>query len=150
MPSPVLIAIDASPASSALLTLARRYCRPGEHELHVLLAIDSTFAVHDQPAPYTAEELEEYPAACEEQQHADHAVAEAVRALQQAGFASQGCMVAGQPVEVIVTKAQELNCELIIMGHRHLSRLGRLLDPSISAKVIDRVKVPVLVGAAGE
>ena len=76
-------------------------------------------------------------------------VAEAVRELQQAGFASQGCMVAGQPVEVIVAKAKELNCELIIMGHRHLSRLGRMLDPSISAKVIDRVKVPVLVGAAG-
>ncbi|MFV3289328.1 universal stress protein [Pseudomonas sp. NY11955] len=149
MPSPVLIAIDASPASSALLALARRYCRPGEHELHVLLAIDSTFAVHEQPAPYTTEELEEYPAACEEQQHADHAVTEAVCELQQAGFTSRGCMVAGQPVDVIVTKAHELNCELIIMGHRHLSRLGRLLDPSISAKVIDRVKVPVLVGAAG-
>ena len=148
MPTPVLIAIDASPASSALLTLARRYCRPGEHELHVLLAIDSTFAVHEQPAPYTTEELEEYPAACEEQQHADHAVAQAVRELQRAGFASQGCMVAGQPVEVIVAKAQEQNCELIIMGHRHLSRLGRMLDPSISAKVIDRVKVPVLVGVA--
>ncbi|MFJ3109827.1 universal stress protein [Pseudomonas putida] len=149
MPSSVLIAIDASPASSALLALARRYCRPGEHELHVLLAIDSTFAVHEQPAPYTTEELEEYPAACEEQQYADHAVTEAVRELQQAGFASRGCMVAGQPVDVIVTKAHELNCELIIMGHRHLSRLGRLLDPSISAKVIDQVKVPVLVGAAG-
>ena len=149
MPSSVLIAIDASPASSALLALARRYCRPGHHELHVLLAIDSTFAVHEQPAPYTTEELEEYPAACEEQQHADHAVTEAVRELQQAGFASRGCMVAGQPVDVIVTKAHELNCELIIMGHRHLSRLGRLLDPSISAKVFDQVKVPVLVGAAG-
>jgi len=47
-----------------------------------------------------------------------------------------------------VAKAQELNCELIIMGHRHLSRLGRLLDPSISAKVIDRVDMPVLVGSA--
>jgi len=149
MPNPVLIAIDASPAASALLTLARRYCRPGEHELHVLLAIDSTFTVHDAPAPYTAEELEEYPAACEEQRVGERAVAEAVATLQQAGFTSQGCMVAGQPVEAIVAKAQELQCELIIMGHRHLSRLGRMLDPSISAKVIDQVKVPVLVGAAG-
>ncbi|WAB98913.1 universal stress protein [Pseudomonas putida] len=148
MPSPVLIAIDASPASTALLTLARRYCRPDEHELHVLLAIDSTFAVHDKPAPYTAEELEQYPAACEEQRLADRAVAEAVASLKQAGFSSQGCMVAGQPVEAIVAKAQEIKCELIIMGHRHLSRLGRMLDPSVSAKVIDRVTVPVLVGAA--
>ncbi|QPN46333.1 universal stress protein [Priestia aryabhattai] len=148
MPSPVLIAIDASPASSALLTLARRYCRPDEHELHVLLAIDSTFAVHDKPAPYTAEELEQYPAACEEQRLGDRAVAEAVALLKQAGFTSHGCMVAGQPVEAIVAKARELQCELIIMGHRHLSRLGRMLDPSISAKVIDRVEIPVMVGPA--
>ncbi|MGF6394099.1 universal stress protein [Pseudomonas plecoglossicida] len=149
MPTPVLIAIDASPAASTLLTLARRYCRPGEHELHVLLAIDSTFAVHGTPAPYTAEELEEYPAACDEQRLGERALAEAVASLQQAGFASQGCMVAGQPVEVIVAKAQALQCELVIMGHRHLSRLGRMLDPSISTRVIDRVDVPVLVGAAG-
>ena len=148
MPHPVLIAIDASPAASALLALALRYCRPDAHELHVLLAIDSTFAVHDKPAPYTAEELEEYPAACEEQRLGDAAVADAVRQLQAAGFAAHGCMVAGQPVDAIVDKAKELNCELIIMGHRHLSRLGRLLDPSISAKVIDQVKVPVLVGVA--
>ncbi|MGE8469243.1 MAG: universal stress protein [Pseudomonas putida] len=150
MPTPVLIAIDASPASAALLTLARRYCRPDQHELHVLLAIDSTFTVHEKPAPYTAEEREEYPAACEEQHLGESAVADAVRVLQEAGFTSQGCMVAGQPVEAIVAKAQALNCELIIMGHRHLSRLGRLLDPSISAKVIDRVEVPVMVGVANQ
>jgi len=148
MPQPVLIAIDASPAAACLLALARRYCRPAEHRLHVLLAIDSTFAVHQQPRAYTDEELEQYPAACDEQQLAERAVASAVRSLREAGFDSLGCMVAGQPVDVIVAKAEELECELIIIGHRHLSRLGRLLDPSISAKVIDRVQVPVLVGAA--
>ena len=149
MPRPVLIAIDASPAASALPDLAQRYCRPGEHELHVLLAIDSTFAVHERPATYTEQEQEEYPAACEEQRLADQAVAGAVRTLRDAGFNCHGSVIAAEPVEAIVDKAGELNCELIIMGHRHLSRLGRLLDPSISAKVIDRVQIPVLVGAAG-
>lgn len=148
MPHPVLIAIDASSATSTLLTLAQRYCQPGEHELHVLLAIDATFAVHDQPAPFTEGELVEYPAACEEQHLADQAVADAVRALREAGFACEGYMIAAEPADAIVDKAQALNCELIIMGHRHLSRLGRLLDPSISSKVIDRVQMPVLVGAA--
>jgi nucleotide-binding universal stress UspA family protein len=148
MPHPVLIAIDASPAASALLDLARRYCRPGEHTLHVLLAIDSSFAVHDQPTAYTELEQEEYPAACDEQQLAEHAVTRAVRSLRDAGFDSLGCVVADQPVEAIVAKARELECELLIIGHRHLSRLGRLLDPSISAKVIDQLDVPVLVAAA--
>ncbi|MNP77106.1 Universal stress protein family protein [compost metagenome] len=51
----------------------------------------------------------------------------------------------GEPVAAIVAAARELECELIIVGHRHLNRLGRLLDPSISNKVIDQVSCPVLV-----
>lgn len=149
MPRPVLIAIDASPAASALLALARRYCHPDEHQLHVLLAIDATFAVHDRPKTYTEHELEEYPAACDEQQLAERAVSDAVHSLRDAGFHAEGRVLASPPVAAIVSTAGELDCELIIMGHRHLSRLGRLLDPSISAKVIDRVQIPVLVGAAG-
>lgn len=145
---PVLIAIDASPASHTLLDLAHRYCRPSEHELHVLLAIDTTFAVHERPASYTEQEQAEYPAACEEQRLAEQAVASAVRTLREAGFDCHGSVVAAEPVDAIVEKAQALACELIVMGHRHLSRLGRLLDPSVSAKVIDRVQVPVLVGVA--
>lgn len=145
MPQPILIAIDASPASTALIDLARRYCRPDQHRVHVLLAIDPTFAVHARPATYSEEEREEYPAACDEQQLAERALQQAVATLREAGFDCESAMVAGQPQDAIVAKAQALDCALIVMGHRHLSRLGRLLDPSISAKVIDRVKVPVLV-----
>lgn len=148
MSRPVLIAIDASPACACLLDLARRYCQPDQHRLHVLLAIDATFAVHDHPTPYTRGELEEYPAACDEQQLAERAVGEAVKALRDAGFTDcTGSLVAGQPVDAIVASARRLECELIVIGHRHLSRLGRLLDPSISSKVIDQVNCPVLVGA---
>ncbi|MBA1194584.1 universal stress protein [Pseudomonas entomophila] len=148
MPRTVLIAIDASAAAHALLALAERYCQPQAHELHVLLAIDATFAVHERPAAFTEQELDEFPAACEEQRQADQAMAGALRRLREAGFACKGTMLTQTPVEAIVTQAATLDCELIIMGHRHLSRLGRLLDPSISAKVIDQVSVPVLVGVA--
>ncbi|WP_175652106.1 universal stress protein [Pseudomonas sp. Marseille-P9899] len=149
MPSPVLIAIDASPACASLLDLARRYCRPEQHHLHVLLAIDATFAVHGQPAAYTRGEEEEYPAACEEQHLAERAVQDAVAVLRESGFTCDGSVVAAEPVAAIVDQAKALDCELIVMGHRHLSRLGRLLDPSVSGKVIDRVGCPVLVGVAG-
>ncbi|MDO7911098.1 universal stress protein [Pseudomonas sp. 22-AL-CL-001] len=148
MPRTVLIAIDASVASHALLALAERYCQPHAHELHVLLAIDATFAVHGRPAVFTEQELDEYPAACDEQRQADQAMAGALRRLREAGFACKGALLAQAPEDAIVAQAAALDCELIIMGHRHLSRLGRLLDPSISAKVIDRVSVPVLVGVA--
>lgn len=148
MPSHVLIAIDASPAASRLFDLARRYCQPEVHHLHVLLAIDSTFAVHDHLAPIRQDEEQEYPAACEEQRLGDAAMLKAVAALRESGFACDGKLVAADPVDAIVGQAEALGCELIVMGHRHLSRLGRLLDPSISVKVIDRVQCAVLVGAA--
>ncbi|WP_028696571.1 universal stress protein [Pseudomonas cremoricolorata] len=148
MPRTVLIAIDASPARTAIVALARRYCRPDEHELHVLLAIDPSFAVHRSPGLFSAEELDQYPAACDEQRQAEQAMAAALQELREAGFTCVGSTEPGQPVEVIVASAQVLDCELIIMGHRHLSRLGRLLDPSVSSKVIDRVQVPVLVAVA--
>ena len=149
MSSNVLIAIDASSTCTALLDLARRYCRPEHHRLHVLLAIDSTFAVHDRLAPIRQDEQEEYPAACDEQRQGDTAVLAAVQALRDSGFECEGKLVAAEPVDAIVGQARALECELIIMGHRHLSRFGRLLDPSISAKVIDKVECAVLVGAAG-
>ncbi|WP_434772509.1 universal stress protein [Pseudomonas entomophila] len=148
MPRTVLIAIDASVASHALLDLAERYCTPQAHAVHVVLAIDATFAVHGRPAVFTEQELDDFPAACDEQRQADQAMAGALRRLREAGFACTGALLAQTPVEAIVTQATTLDCELIIMGHRHLSRLGRLLDPSISAKVIDQVSVPVLVGVA--
>lgn len=145
----VLIAIDASSTCTALLDLARRYCQPERHQLHVLLAIDSTFAVHDRLAPIRQEEQEQYPAACEEQRQGDAAVLTAVKTLRDTGFRCEGKLLAAEPVDAIVGQARALDCELIIMGHRHLSRFGRLLDPSISTKVIDKVECAVLVGSAG-
>ncbi|WP_312936461.1 universal stress protein [Pseudomonas sp.] len=145
MPRPALIAIDASPASHAIVELAERYCRPSEQALRVLLVVDPSFAVHGAPSDYTEQERDQYPAACEEQQLAERAVAHAVDALRAAGFDCEGRTVPGDPVEVILDTARALDCELIVMGHRHLSRLGRLLDPSVSSKVIDQGQWPVLV-----
>ncbi|MFS0828648.1 universal stress protein [Pseudomonas phoenicis] len=150
MPRPVLIAIDASPARHAILDLVQRYCRSAQQTLHVLLAIDPSFAVHPAPTGYTEQERDQYPAACEEQQLAEQAVAQAIETLRAAGFECEGHTVPGAPVAVILDTAQTLDCELIVMGHRHLSRLGRLLDPSVSAKVIDEGRWPVLVAPMQE
>ncbi|MFZ0154137.1 MULTISPECIES: universal stress protein [unclassified Pseudomonas] len=141
MLSPVLIAIDGSSASEGLLELAQQYCQPANHRLHVVLAIDGAFALDR----VTAFEQQEYPAATDEQRHASLALQQALQRLRGLGFESEGKLVQGEPVAVIVSQARTLDCALIIMGHRHLNRLGRLLDPSISNKVIDQLSCPVLV-----
>lgn len=141
MLSPVLIAIDGSSACQGLLELAQQYCQPSRHRLQVLLAIDSAFAL----SSISLYEQQEYPAATDEQRHAEHAVQQSLQRLRALGFASEGALVQGDPVSAIVSQARRLDCALIIIGHRHLNRLGRLLDPSISSKVIDQVSCPVLV-----
>lgn len=145
MLSPVLIAIDGSSASEGLLELAQQFCLPNCHRLQVMLAIDSAFALSDGPGPISLYEQQEYPAATDEQRHAVQAVRQALAQLRTLGFESEGKLVPGDPVSAIVAQARQLDCALIIMGHRHLNRLGRLLDPSISNKVIDQVSCPVLV-----
>lgn len=145
MLSPVLIAIDGSSASHGLLELAQQYCQPGRHRLHVLLAVDSAFSLSDGPGTISLYEQQEFPAATDEQRHAVAAVQQALRRLRALGFESEGKLAQNDPVTAIVSEAQRLDCTLIIIGHRHLNRLGRLLDPSISNKVIDQVKCPVLV-----
>ncbi|TEE80977.1 universal stress protein [Pseudomonas aeruginosa] len=47
--------------------------------------------------------------------------------------------------QVILGEARRLGCELIVIGHRHLGRLERLLDPSVGDRVIREAPCPVLV-----
>ena len=47
--------------------------------------------------------------------------------------------------QVILGDARRLGCELIVIGHRHLGRLERLLDPSVGDRVIREAPCPVLV-----
>ncbi|MGH8381884.1 universal stress protein [Pseudomonas sp.] len=145
MLSPVLIAIDGSSASLGLLELAQQYCQPARHRLQVLLAIDSAFALSDGPGAISLYEQQEFPAATDEQRHAVRAVQQSLQRLRDLGFESEGKLAQGDPVAAIVSEARRLDCALIIIGHRHLNRLGRLLDPSISNKVIDQAACPVLV-----
>lgn len=137
----VLIAIDGSSDCHGLLELARQYCRAEVHPLQVVLAIDSAFALSE----IGAYEQQEFPAASDEQRHAGQALQSTVQQLREWGFDAEGRLVQGDPVTAIVSEARRLDCTLIIMGHRHLNRLGRLLDPSISSKVIDQINCPVLV-----
>jgi nucleotide-binding universal stress UspA family protein len=46
---------------------------------------------------------------------------------------------------VISAQARRLQCDLIVIGHRHLSRLQRLFEPSVGQWTIDHAPCPVLV-----
>ncbi|WAH60824.1 universal stress protein [Pseudomonas silvicola] len=145
MTTNVLIAIDGSDQRHAVIDLAGRYLTPSRHALKVLLAVDPSFSLASENDHIARPDEVEYPAASEQQHAANHLIKAACDALEAAGYHVEGALVQGEPADVIVNRAAALNCGLIVMGHRHLSWLGKVFDPSVSARVLDAARCPVLI-----
>ncbi|MNT30441.1 Stress response protein NhaX [compost metagenome] len=87
----------------------------------------------------------EYPAAARQQAHAEAVLADALAELRERGVDAIAQLPSGDPGEVISAQARRLQCDLIVIGHRHLSRLQRLFEPSVGQWTIDHAPCPVLV-----
>ena len=76
-----------------------------------------------------------------------HQFSEDVKQQQEgAGFATDEILVErGNPVEQIIKNAEELNCDLIVMGTHGQGTLADVMLGSTARRVIRRVKMPVLV-----
>jgi nucleotide-binding universal stress UspA family protein len=65
--------------------------------------------------------------------------------LDQAGVAYQYHIVVGDPAEMIVRFASEKQCDQIVMGPRGAGGIQGLLLGSVSSKVMQLAKTPVLL-----
>ncbi|KAF1053793.1 MAG: Stress response protein NhaX [Stenotrophomonas maltophilia] len=132
----LLLAIDGSAQSHRLVATSIEMAAPLGATVQVVCAVDQAFAL---PQP----DALEYPPA----EHEQHAAQQLVdQALAQLGScAGEGRVVAGDPAQSILREAQRLEADLIVIGHRHLGRIERLLDPSVGQRVIERAPCPVLV-----
>ena len=86
-----------------------------------------------------------YPAAAAEEMAAGHIVTKALATLKSMGIDGAGTILSGMPARAIVDAASSNHVSLIVMGHRHLSWVDRLLHPSICWDVLERAHCPVLV-----
>jgi len=83
------------------------------------------------------------------QEQADAALAPARRVLDDAGVPYTAHSKVGDTVDCIVDMAAELHCDGIVMGTARKSSLVRLVESSVTNKVLERAHVPVEV-IAGE
>ncbi|OBY90079.1 universal stress protein [Pseudomonas sp. AU11447] len=132
----ILLAIDGAAQSPRIIASAAELARCSDAVVHVVCAVDRAFAMPRQDAL-------EYPPAEQEQHEAQALVDDAVVQLQLC--VATGAVVAGDPARAILREAERLECDLIVIGHRHLGRIERLLDPSVGQRVIERAPCPVLV-----
>lgn len=137
----LLVALDGSPQHAQVLALASALVTPGAR-LHLLCVLDPAYAL-DDAAP--RDDQREYPAAEAQRRRASDLLGSALDTLRARGVDALASHPAGEPAQVVCDYARQHGCDLIVIGHRHLSRLERLFEPSVGRWTIDHAPCPVLV-----
>lgn len=136
----VLLAYDGSESGrSALLE-----CADVNHllnaELH-LLAVAPLMAGLYITEGFVPDSLQE-----EENRRYSTVLEEGLKLLHERGCKAEGHLVTGEPVDEICRLAQELKCELIVLGHhQHASMLSRWWKGSVGASIIEQAPCSVLI-----
>ena len=69
--------------------------------------------------------------------------------LNKKGVESEGLLIQGATIEMIIKESKKLDVELIITGHHDHSFFYNLFAENISAEIIKKSKIPVLVVPLG-
>jgi nucleotide-binding universal stress UspA family protein len=138
---PVLACVDLSPISGAVLACGARLARALDTDLVVLHVAppDPDFvgyaagpqSVRDQVAARLREQHRELEAS--------------VRALGDGALSAKPLMIQGSTTESILSQAEKLQAELIVIGSHGHGKLHDLLVGSVADKVLRRAAVPVVV-----
>jgi nucleotide-binding universal stress UspA family protein len=75
---------------------------------------------------------------------------EGLKKLAARGIQATGHFVVGEPLDQIPLFAKELNVDLIVVGHRHASRLARWWAGKNDGRLLDKVSCSVLVAMCPE
>ena len=79
------------------------------------------------------------------QEEGEARLAGAKKRLDKAGIAYQARILVGQIAESIVKHAKDKRCDLIYIGTRGMSELGKALVGSTATKVLHIAEIPVLL-----
>jgi nucleotide-binding universal stress UspA family protein len=134
----VLIAINGTAQCDKVLELAARLNHDGLH-LHYVCVIAAEYRAS------SSRDKEESPAAGREQARVERIMEDAHRFLAQRNITATGTILSGIPERSIPAYARDLHCDLIILGHHHLSTLERLVGNSVAYQVLEDAPCPVLI-----
>ncbi|WP_422506731.1 universal stress protein [Stenotrophomonas sp. GZD-301] len=137
----ILVALDGGSQHAQVLALAASLATP-RTRLHLLCAVDPAYALADD-APRS--DQTEYRAADAERRQATTLLETALVELRERGIDGVASHPAGDPGDVLCDYARQHGCDLIVVGHRHLSRMERLFERSVGQWTIDHAPCPVLV-----
>ncbi|MCO6451565.1 MAG: universal stress protein [Caldilineales bacterium] len=133
----ILCAIDGSAASERLLLYVMHFGKTESAILHLVHA-------YQLPDHYAANEgyeqlIEAY------LQVAQHVVQDARSYMREYDYDVTGEAIEGAPAEVILAEAQRVDADLIMMGMRNPADVSDLLLGSVSQRVLNNARIPVLL-----
>ncbi len=137
----ILVAIDLDQNDQVLLEKAIQFAKPFNSKVWLMhiAAPEPDFVGYEGASQYLrdhrAGELRKEHKLI--QKHADY--------LEEQGVDSDGLLIQGATVEMIMEESKKLNIEMIIIGHHDRSFLYKAILGSVSAQVIKRTNIPVLI-----
>lgn len=137
----ILVAVDFSTASEAVLEVTRTYAQKLSAEVYL---------VHVEPPEPAFISYELGPQTVRDQVAHDikteHSrLQKDARALEKTGIKVTPLLLQGPPDETIAAEAERLETDLIIIGSHGHGALHKMLVGSTSAGVLRKAQVPVLV-----
>jgi len=134
----ILVAINGTPQCDEVLELAIKVAAPTS-ELYVVCVIATEYS-----AP-TLESQDASPAARREQMRSEAIIAKARNHLEARNINTTARVIQGVPEQAIYVHARENSCDLIVMGHHHLSTFERVVGNSVAYSVLENASCPILV-----
>ena len=136
----ILVGLLTTPEGEAALETARERARDASAELHVVAYMAN---------PHKEGEADEYPQERQEQQETLDRYVETQRA---AGLACEGHLIVGlaHPSDAMLQVARQEAVDLIVIGMRRRSRVGKLVLGSNSQDILLNADCPVLAVKASE
>ena len=141
----ILVPTDGSAAAKSAISHAvdiASVCEATIHGLHVIPTAD----LRIRPKSKTAKRLAagEFDAVPEAHTYGKNATHEVVAAATEADLPATQAITAGWPYAEIIEYARENEIDLIVMGRRGHTGVGRLLLGSTTERVIRNTSIPVL------
>jgi len=137
----ILIALDDSRHSDRALEFVTRMRWPAGSRVIVLTTLQevtASLAAADAPGTVLA-------APPQQRQWLEGLVARAESTLREAGFSTEGRVLAGDPREVLVQVAQSERADLLVVGSRGRTGITKLMLGSVSSHVVTHAPCSVLV-----
>ncbi|AWR94734.1 universal stress protein [Acidianus brierleyi] len=137
--SHIVIAYDGSSHAKRALDIAIDLASKYSSKLDIVEVVDSTVFSGAGVAPIPADVIESV------YNKAKSDIEEAKKLASQKGVNAEGVVLEGDPANAILDYVSKNNADLIITGSRGLSTFKRMLLGSVSTRLVQEAKIPVIV-----